>query len=396
MTNAPSPALPLSPPPARIEAARRALGLVFLANGALFATWAVNIPGVRDRLHLSEAEVGLAVLAIGLGSLPTMPLTGGWTARFGSHRVTQLGVVLCMLSLLLPFVAPSLGTLVVALALLGAANGALDVAMNAQGVTVERRIARPIMSRLHASFSLGGVLGALLGTLLVGRVPMLAHVGLVVVLTTLTGLWAGRQLLPDLPPSADETASASTMRGMGPAVLLLGALCFLGMLAEGANYDWAALYYRDVLGLSEGLSGIGYAAFVATMTLGRWFGDTLRQRLGDETTVRGGALLTALGLGVALLARDPLPVTLGFALSGLGLSNVVPVLYGVAGHALAGPGIARVATIGYTGFLLGPPAIGFIAQVVGLPAALGLALVGAALVALLGGPAFRMLRSRAA
>lgn len=391
MTNVPSPSLPLSLPPARVEAARRALGLVFLANGALFATWAVNIPGIRDALKLSEAQVGLAVLAIGLGSLFTMPLTGGWTARFGSHRVTSVCVVACMLSLLLPFFAPSLLTLAVALALLGAANGALDVAMNAQGVTVERRIERPIMSRLHAAFSLGGVLGALLGTLLVGRVPMLAHIGLVVVLTTAAGLWAGRHLLPDLPP-AEETESASSVLGMGPAVLLLGALCFLGMLAEGANYDWAALYYRDVLGLGEGLSGIGYAAFVTTMTLGRWFGDALRGHLGDERIVRGGALLTALGLGGALLARDPFLATLGFALSGLGLSNVVPVLYGAAGHALAGPGIARVATIGYTGFLLGPPIIGFIAQAVGLPAALGLALVGAALVALLGGPAFRLLR----
>ncbi|WP_051935468.1 MFS transporter [Deinococcus sp. YIM 77859] len=394
MTELPLSASALSP--ARLGAARRALETVFLANGTLFATWAVNIPGVRDRLGLSEAQVGLALLAVGLGSLVSMPLTGGWTARFGSDRVTQVAVVLCMLALLLPFLAPNLLTLLLALALLGALNGALDVAMNAQGVTVERRLGRPIMSRLHAYFSLGGVLGALLGTLLVGRLPMTAHAGLVVLATTLAGLVAGRWLLPDLPAVPAASAVPHTSPRLSPAVLLLGGLCFLGMLSEGAHYDWAALYFRDVLQVAGGNVGIGYAAFVAAMTLGRWFGDRVRTHLGDEATVRGGALLTALGLALALLVRDPLAATLGFALSGLGLSNVVPVLYGAAGHALAGQGIAQVATIGYAGFLLGPPAIGFIAGHVGLPAALGLALAGAALVALLGGRAFALVRENPA
>ncbi|GMA17089.1 MFS transporter [Deinococcus metallilatus] len=379
----------------RAEAARRALATVFLINGTLFATWAVNIPGVRDRLGLTAAQVGLALLAVGLGSLVSMPLTGGWTARFGSDRVTRVAVVLSMLALLPPILAPNLVTLVLALALLGALNGALDVAMNAQGVTVERRLARPVMSRFHAYYSLGGVLGALLGTLLIGRVPLLAHAGLVVAVTTLAGFLAGRWLLPDLTGNPVETGAPSRARpGPSAAALLLGGLCFLGMLAEGANYDWATLYFRDVLGLAGGNAGIGYAAFVAAMTLGRWFGDRVRTRLGDEVTVRGGALLTAAGLALALLVHDPLPATLGFALSGLGLSNVVPVLYGTAGHALAGRGIAQVATIGYAGFLLGPPVIGFIAGQVGLPAALGVALAGAALVAGLGGRAFALVRQK--
>lgn len=389
-----SPAAPISP--IRAEAARRALGAVFLVNGTLFATWAVNIPGVRDQLGLSEAQVGLALLAVGVGSLVSMPLTGGWTARFGSDRVTRVAVVLAMLALLPVLLAPNLLLLVVALGLLGAANGALDVAMNAQGVTVERRLARTVMSRFHAYFSLGGVVGALLGTLLVGRVPLLAHGALVVILTTLAGFLAGRALLPDLPahpPQAPATTPQNRL-GLSAPALLLGGLCFLGMLSEGANYDWATLYFRDVLELAGGNAGIGYAAFVAAMTLGRWFGDRVRIRLGDEVVVRGGALLTAAGLGLALLVRNPLVATLGFALSGLGLSNVVPVLYGTAGHALAGPGIAQVATIGYAGFLLGPPVIGFIAGQVGLPAALGIALLGAALVAVLGGRAFALVREK--
>lgn len=391
-----SASLPASCASPRAERARRAVSAIFLVNGMLFATWAVNIPGVRDRLGLSEAQIGLALLAVGLGSLVSMPHTGGWTARWGSHRVTRVMVVACMLSLLLPFVTPNLLTTALALALLGAINGSLDVAMNAQGVTVEQACRRPILSRLHAYFSLGGVLGAALGTLLIGRVPLLTHVLLVVGLTTLVGLLAGRALLPDVrpaPPDALHPAPGTPARpGLSPAVALLGGLCFLGMLTEGANYDWAALYFRDVLRVQGGDTGLGYAAFVAAMTLGRWFGDRLRARLGDEATVRLGALVAALGLGLALLTRSPLAAALGFTLAGLGLSNVVPVMYGTAGHALAGRGIAQVATIGYGGFLLGPPMIGFVAQQAGLPWALGLALAAAALVALLGARAFAMVR----
>ncbi len=406
-----APSTPVQPPtPDRPgEAARRALSVIFLINGALFATWAVNIPGIRDALDLSEAQIGAALLAIGLGSLCSMTLTGGWTARHGSHRVTWVAAVLCMLTLLPPFLAPSLPLLIAALAVLGAANGSMDVAMNAQGVTVEQRLGRPVMSRLHAYFSLGGVVGAALGTLLVGRIPMTTHAVTVTVVTAAAALIAGRFLLPDRPP-ATPTPAASTPAAptpgtptpaaeaaprrvpIGAAAALLGALCFLGMLSEGANYDWAALYFRDVLGSPGGQAGLGYAAFVSTMTLGRWFGDRLRTRLGDETIVRGGALVTAAGLGLALLTRDPLLAAAGFALSGLGLSNVVPVMYGAAGHALGGRGIAQVASIGYGGFLLGPPAIGFIAAQVGLPAALGLALAGALLIPLLGGRAFALIR----
>lgn len=377
-------------------AARRAISLVFLMNGILYATWAVNIPGVRDHLHLNAAQVGWALLAVGVGSLCSMPFTGHWVARYGSHRTTRVLALLAMLSLIPPFLMPSLPGLMVSLALLGALNGALDVSMNAQGVTVEKALNRPIMSRLHAYFSLGGLLGALLGTILIGRVPMLGHALLVAGGTALVMLWAGGRLLPDPALPASETAQSASPRSLllNPLVLLLGSLCALGMLAEGANYDWASLYYRDLLHLGGGLSGLGYAAFVGAMTLGRWFGDQLRTRLGDQRIVQGGAALTALGLGLALLVRDPVAATLGFTLSGLGLSNVVPVMYGTAGHALHGKGIALVASMGYAGFLLGPPAIGFVAEHYGLPVALGIALVSAALVALLGAPAFRLARTQ--
>ena len=374
------------------EQARQAVSLIFLLNGLLYGTWAVNIPGVRDHLHLSAAQVGLALLAVGVGSLTTMPLTGHWIARWGSDRFTRAVVVLTMLSLAPPFLMPGLPALLVSLVLMGALNGALDISMNAQGVTVEKTLARPIMSRLHAYFSLGGVVGALLGTLLIGRVPMLTHALLVVGVSTLLSVWAGRALIPDQPAPAPAQPDSGGKIPMNPVVLLLGVLCALGMLAEGANYDWASLYFRDILHLPGGAAGIGYAAFVAAMTSGRWFGDLLRARAGDEQIVRWGSALTALGLGLALLVPHPVAATLGFALSGLGLSNVVPVMYGTAGHALHGKGIAQVASLGYGGFLLGPPAIGFVADHFGLRAALGIALLGAVLVAGLSATAFRLVR----
>lgn len=380
---------PTAPSLAQAERARHAISLIFLLNGLLFATWAVNIPSVRDHLNLSAAQVGLALLALGLGSLVTMPLTGHWIAGWGSDRVTRLMVILTMLTLGLPFLMPNLAALLAALALLGALNGSLDVTMNAQGVTVEKVLRRPVMSRLHAYFSLGGVLGALLGTLLVGQVPMLAHVLLVVAISTMLAVYAGRMLIPDLPAPVETVHETESPR---PLVLLLGSLCALGMLAEGANYDWASLYFHDVLKIHGGTAGLGYAAFVTAMTLGRWFGDRLRSRVGDQQLVRSGAAVTAAGLAWVLLMPHPVAATLGFALAGLGLSNVVPVMYGTAGHALHGKGIAQVATLGYSGFLLGPPAIGFVADEFGLRAGLGIALLGAALVALLSRTAFAMVQ----
>lgn len=389
-------AAPTTTPQPHAEAARRALNTVFMVNGAVFATWAVNIPGVRDGLDLTPAQIGVALLASGIGAVTSMSLVGRWIARWGSAPVTRVATVLFLLSLLLPVLAPSLPTLIAALAILGATNGVMDVAMNAQGVTVERTLGRPIMSRLHAYFSLGSLLGAGAGSLLIGRVSIPLHAGLVVATTLLLAAVTLRLLIPDPAGDTPQQGTQTTATPAGPVltlpVLLLGLLCFLGMLAEGANYDWAALYFRDVLNVPGGAAGLGYAAFVATMTLGRWFGDLGRARLGDEQIVRIGSLVTAIGLAVALLWRDPIPATLGFALSGLGLSNVVPVMYGTAGHALAGRGIAAVAAIGYGGFLLGPPAIGFVADHVGLTWALGIALGSAALITLLGGRAFALIR----
>lgn len=373
-----------SPPSLSPRSAQAAVSALFFSYGLLFATLGLNLPGLRDALNLSDTQIGFGLLAVSVGSLLTMPLTGGWAERRGSHRLTRVGATLTFSALLLPFLSTSLPTLLLAFGVLGLCNGVLDVALSAQGVTVEKAAGRPLMSRLHAFYSLGGLGGALAGGLLVGQVPELWHVGAVTAIMLLLAAWAWRRLLPDvLPPSSHPPPRQATVQ---PGALLLGGLCFLGMLTEGANYDWSAIYYRDVLGAQAGEVAWGYGAFVGAMALGRWFGDRFRTWTGDLQAVRAGAFLAATGLALALLWPHPVSSTVGFALSGLGLSNVVPVMYSVAGHALAGRGIATVATIGYAGFLLGPPVIGFLSDGIGLRAALGLAAAGAALVSLLAGP----------
>lgn len=375
--------------PARLVAsARLAVRTVFFANGFAMATWVVNIPRIRDELHLNPATVGTALLGIAIGSLLAMPRTGHLTQRSGTRRVTVVMGVALAAALILPFLAPNLPWLFVALLLFGASNGVMDVAMNAQGVVVERVGRRPVMSSFHAAFSFGTLSGALVGSALLGAgVPPLAHalsvsVGMLILLALV-----GRHLLPrseDAPPAPAPGAAAPEERPAGAAgpvrlVPLLGALCFLGMLGEGAVGDWSGLYSTDVLGVSGALVGAAFTAFTLAMTVARLLGDRWRVRYGDGRVVTFGALVSGGGLLLGLLTLSPLVAACGFLVFGFGVANVVPVLYGTAGHALAGKGIAKVASIGYAGFLAGPPLIGYVSHASSLRA--GMVVIGLSLLA---------------
>ena len=378
---------------------RVATSVMFFVNGLVLATWVLHIPTVRDALSLSDAQVGTAILGIAVGSLFSMPLSGRWIVRFGSAAVTRLFALLFLLCLPLPFLAGSLPTLFLALAALGLTSGAMDVAMNAQGVAVERHLRRPMLSGFHAWFSLGNLAGALVGSLLLGLgVSLRGHVTGVLVFTLLAVGAAAFSLLPRRFDSHDEEPRETQAKPpepstpwiqrlrprlrLSPLVLSMGLLCFLGMLGEGATGDWSGLYFRDVLGASGGLVGLGYTAFVLAMTLGRTFGDGWRGRFGAAKLVIGGALLSGLGVLLAVLGPSlgssslgssslsgeggTLLAGAGYALTGLGVANIVPVLYGVAGRAMNAQGIAQVATLGYLGFLAGPPLIGYVAHLLDL------------------------------
>lgn len=394
----------LSPLPAPLTrlTPRVATSVMFFVNGLVFATWVLRIPNVRDGLGLSDAQVGTAILGIAVGSMLSMPLSGRWIVRFGSAAVTRLFAVLFCLCLPLPFVAVGLPTLFLALAAMGLTSGAMDVAMNAQGVAVERQLGRPVLSSFHAWFSLGNVAGALTGSLLLGLgLGLWAHVLGVLVLTLAAVGLSAFSLLPGRFDRHDEPAATEpgtvvpwhARFRLGPPVLALGLLCFLGMLGEGATGDWSGLYFRDVLLAAGGLVGVGYSAFTIAMTLGRIFGDRWRSRYGAAPLVMVGSLLSGLGVLLAVLApglAGPgslgrlLLAGLGYALTGLGVANIVPVLYGVAGRAMNAQGLSQVATMGYLGFLAGPPLIGYLAHLFDLRAGLLLIAASLLLVAALG------------
>ena len=369
---------------------RVATSVMFFINGLVVATLVVRIPSLRDALHLSDAQVGTAILGMAAGALLSMPLSGGWIARHGSAAVTRLFAVLFCASLILPFLAGSLPMLFLALAVLGLSNGAMDVAMNAQGVVVERSLGRPVMSSFHAWFSLGGLSGALLGSLLLAlQVPALGHALGLLLVALVVVVVAGFSLLPasadrqeaqqHAPEASPETDAPAPRRSLSPLVLPMGLLCFLGMLGEGASGDWSGLYFRDVLKVSGGLVGLGYTALTLSMTVGRVFGDRWRSRFGDARLVVASGLLSGAGVLVAVLSHGYAAATLGYVLTGLGVANIVPVLYGVAGRAMSGRGIARVATLGYMGFLAGPPLIGYVAHALSLRA--GLVVIAVSLLA---------------
>lgn len=355
--------------------ARRAVTVIFLLNGLLFGAWAARIPAVKGRLDLGDGALGLALGLIAVGALVAMPLSGWLSARGGSRRTTQLAFVCFCVAVSLPALAPSYAPLLVGAFLLGASGGGLDVAMNAHGVAVERRHPRPILSSFHAAFSLGGLLGALTGALAAGLdIDVRVHLLTLCALSLAIGLWQCRRLLPTDADHAGEQAGPLLARPPR-ALWAVGAVAFCALLAEGAAADWSAVYVKESLGATASVAAFAFVAFSAMMTSGRLIGDGLTSAWGPVALVRRGGLLSALGVGGALAIGHPAAALIGFACLGTGLAVMVPVVFRAAAQlpgVTPGVGIAAVSTMGYSGLLAGPPAIGGLAELTSLPLALGL------------------------
>src|SRR5215204_5150273 len=304
-----------------LRASRLAVLAVFFANGVVIGTWVVRIPAVQQRLGLGEGLLGVALLGAAVGALVAMPLVGALVSRFGSRRIVGTTAALLVLALVTPALAPSLLFLVPALMLLGAANGGLDVSMNAQAVVVERGYGRPIMSSFHAAWSFGGLAGAALGGLLASRgVGPLPHFSAVAVLAAIAFALTYNALLPSHADASEGGAPAFAR----PTRTLfgLGIISFCVLLGEGAMGDWSAVYLDNTLGTGPGFAAAGYAAFSLSMAFGRLFGDRFTERLGPATLVRSCGALAAVGLGTALAVGQPLVALLGFACAGAGFSIV--------------------------------------------------------------------------
>ncbi len=360
---------------------------VFFANGVVIGTWVVRIPAVQQRLGLGEGLLGVALLGAAVGALGAMPLVGALASRFGSRRVVGWTALLLVLSLILPALAPNLFLLVPSLMLLGAANGGLDVSMNAQAVAVEKGYRRPIMSSFHAAWSFGGLAGAALGGLLASQgVSPLPHFSAVAVLAAIAFACAYGALLPSHADASEEGAPAFARPTR--ALLGLGIISFCVLLGEGAMGDWSAVYLDNTLGTGPGFAAAGYAAFSVSMAFGRLFGDRFTERLGSATLVRSCGALAAVGLGIALAVGQPLVALVGFACAGAGFSIVFPAALSSAGRTegmATGPALAAVSTAAYTGFLVGPPFIGFLAELTGLGYALYLVVVLSAAIVIFAG-----------
>ncbi|MEA3173425.1 MAG: hypothetical protein QOF42_836 [Gammaproteobacteria bacterium] len=359
-------------PSADTPATRLATRLSFFVAGYGIACWAPLVPYVQSRLAVDNAIFGLLLLCLGLGSVGAMLLTGYLATTYGSKPIVVAGALGMSFVLPLLTIAASAPMLALTLLIFGASLGSLDVAMNIHAIQVERDAARPLMSGFHALFSVGGLAGSLVMTLLLSwHVPLLTSGMLCACIMFVATLLAWPRLLSEKAPPQRGSGSALP-RGV---VLLLAVLTAIAFLAEGAVLDWGALLVSGARLVTVEYSGLGYVMFSVAMTVGRLGGDRIVARYRDRAVLFSGSLLAVLGFALVLIAPIALVAMIGFLAIGFGASNVVPVLFRRAGSQRVMPvglAISAITTIGYAGALVGPAVMGVVAKAIGLRGAFGL------------------------
>ncbi|MGY5075244.1 MFS transporter [Streptomyces griseus] len=369
MTNDPTVTVCSAP---QVKRARIAVAAVFTVHGAVTGSFATRVPWIQDHAGVSAGQLGLALAFPAIGASIAMPLAGRISHRFGARTALRGLLTLWTLALILPALAPSLVTLCAALFVYGATAGMSDVAMNALGVEVENRLDKSIMSGLHGMWSVGALIGSAAGTVAAhtGTDARLHHLVAAVALTVL-GLIACRGVL-DLQ-SAPEEEPPPRFTLPPKSALVIGAIGFCAVFAEGASLDWSAVYLRDVLDSSDGLAAASTTAFALTMAVARIAGDRIVDRFGAVRTVRTGGLLATAGGLLVVFSPDPAAAMCGFGLLGLGVAVVVPLAFAAAGRSGPNPSqaIAGVATITYTSGLIAPSAIGSLAEATSLVVSFG-------------------------
>lgn len=351
-----------------VRRARVGISLVFAVHGAVAGTFTTRIPWVQDHLDLGPGELGLALAAPALGAFLAMPLAGRIVHRLGARAAVRLLLMLWTASLALPALAPNLGLLWLALFAYGACAGMSDVAMNAQGVEIEARLGRSVMSGLHGLWCVGGLVASGFGVLAV-HLQVDARLQCAAVSLLLTALAAGVcALLLDVRPQESGEEAPPRFALPPRSALFIGLVGFCAVFAQGASSDWGGVYLRDVTGSSAGTAAGCYTAFAATMAVARLLGDRVVERMGPVRTVRAGGTVATVGGLLVVSARTPWLAIPGFALIGIGIAVVVPLAFAAAGHSggNAGQAIAGVATVTYTSGLVAPAIVGAIAQATSL------------------------------
>ncbi|MER5770928.1 MFS transporter [Streptomyces sp. NPDC001985] len=357
----------------RLKQARFAVATVFCVHGAVTGNFATRIPWIQDHAGVSAGQLGLALAFPAIGASLSMPLAGMVSHRFGARNALRGLLALWTLALVLPALAPDLLALCAALFVYGATAGVSDVAMNALGVETENRLGRSIMSSLHGMWSVGTLIGSVGGTFAAQLdVDARVHHALAAGVLTVLGLLACRRVL-DLRSSPDEEAPPRFALPPRSAVVI-GAIGFCAVFAEGASLDWSAVYLRDELGTSAGLAAASTTAFALTMAVARLVGDRVVDRFGPVRTVRWGGVLATAGGVMVVLAPHPALALAGFGFIGLGVAVVVPLAFAAAARSGPRPAqaIAGVATITYTSGLIAPSAIGAVADATSLVVSFGL------------------------
>ena len=365
--------------PAKGWSAWGSIAAMFFVNGAVYGVWATQIPLAKQRLALEPSVLGATLFLLGAGALVAMAASGWILQRIGSAALIRISAVIFLMLLPLACVAPNVQSLALILFFFGASGGTMDVAMNVAASDAEKRAGRPWMSSFHGMWSLGGLVGASLATLLEGLLGG-ASQGLVMAAILAAIFAIGQRSLHGERQVA--TSTSGHWRALRPSLLavLVGVMAGLCFASEGAVLDWAAIYLRDSLDATTERANAGYAAFSAAMAIGRFCGDRIRRSASGAVLVQGGCLVALVGVLAGPLSGNALVAVAGYGLTGLGLANIVPVLFSAAG-AMPRPEtqIAAVATLGYAGLLAAPPLLGFVAQATTL-AGIFLVVAGAVIV----------------
>lgn len=361
-----------------IQLARLAVAITFFNNGFLYANWVSRLPRIQEIYGFDNGQLGMVLLAVAVGALFAMPFTGWIISKEGTQRIITIGAI--FFCLVVPFIPlmPGAMALFALFFCMGATTGILDVTMNAQAVLVEGAYKRPIMASFHAIFSAGMMVGAGSGALFTAlNTSLFLHLAMVSAICLVLTFWAVRNLIAD-PEKEPSVGDGPAFRWPTRALVGIGFIAFCCMLGEGAMADWSTNYMRKVAMADKSLAPMGLAAFSLAMMLCRFLGDRLRMALGDARLLTVTSITAFLGILLVIAVPYPIPVIIGLFTVGMGLSTIVPIVYSQAGAMPglpSGVGISMVTTIGYSGFLFGPPVIGFLADWQSLRFALGLVLV---------------------
>ena len=341
---------------------RIAVGSVFFLYGLCFASWASRIPSIQQSIGLSDAQLGLVLISLPVGLMISLPLAGWLTAKAGSRKIVIIATVLYSLALVSLGLSQNVYQLVSGLFIFGLSGNMLNISINTQAVGVEALYKRSIMASFHGLWSLAGFVGAAIGTFMMGRgIFPYQHFILILIIAVTILLLSNRNMLKE---DAQQDSNQPLFARPDKSLINLGIIAFCSMICEGAMFDWSGVYFKKVVVADEAWLGAGYTAFMSTMAFGRFFADWATVRFGIKRILQYSGLLTASGLLISVLFPTLATAIIGFLLVGFGVSSVVPLVYSAAGRSkVLSPGVAlaAVSTIGFLGFLCGPPIIGLVA-----------------------------------